>query len=194
MENPNKSSKRSGRIKPKGKPALKIKKFWFQILLFVIIILAIIFLSIKPNFNNGSEKKVNSRPINDFRKEGILSFYKKGNQKEILTIDIELADNEHERARGLMYRYKMSDRAGMLFLMDREEPQSFWMRNTYIPLDIIFMNKEFRIVKIQKYTRPLTDDPIPSIENSIYVLEVVEGFCDMHGIMEGDSIHYVKAK
>ena len=63
-----------------------------------------------------------------------MTFYKKDRDQKLLTIDIEIAQNDYERALGLMHRYQMSDSVGLLFIMDNEEPQSFWLRNTYISL------------------------------------------------------------
>lgn len=170
----------------------KRKNLTLQIILLLSIITAIILLSIRPNLKNESSNNSNRRSGIKFKKEGELTFYKKGGDQKILNIDIEIAQDDNERALGLMHRYKMSDSAGMLFIMDREEPQSFWMRNTYISLDIIYLNKELEIVKIQKYTQPLTDDPIPSIKKSKYVVEVIGGFCDLNSIEEGDYIKYEK--
>lgn len=170
----------------------KRKNLTLQIILLLSIITAIILLSIRPNLKNESSNNSNRRSGIKFKKEGELTFYKKGGDQKILKIDIEIAQDDNERALGLMHRYKMSDSAGMLFIMDREEPQSFWMRNTYISLDIIYLNKELEIVKIQKYTQPLTDDPIPSIKKSKYVVEVIGGFCDLNSIEEGDYIKYEK--
>lgn len=86
----------------------------------------------------------------------------------------------------------MNDNVGILFIMEKEEPQSFWMKDTYISLDIIYLNKDFKIVKIQKYTQPLSEQSIPSIEKSKYVIEVIGGFCDKLNIKKGDIVKYEK--
>lgn len=187
MSKPNKNKNRKNKL---SKRRVRRKNYWFQIIIFLSIIIAIILLSIRPNLKNESKNRVNRRSEIKFKKEGELTFYKKDSDQKILTIDIEIAHDDYERALGLMHRYKMSESVGMLFIMEREEPQSFWMRNTYISLDIIYLNKEYEIVKIQKYTQPLTDDPIPSINNSKYVVEVKAGFCDLNMIKEGDYIKY----
>lgn len=91
-----------------------------------------------------------------------------------------------------MFRRSMPDTAGMLFIFEQSEPQVFYMKNTYIPLDIIFVNENSQIVTIQKNTKPLSDKLIPSYMDSLYVVEVNAGFCDTHGIHIGDSIIFTK--
>ena len=78
----------------------------------------------------------------------------------------------------------------MLFLMPTEEPQSFWMLNTYIPLDIIFANQSMEIVKIQANRQPQSLQSIPSERPAKYVVEVNAGFCAENGIVEGDRIRF----
>ena len=125
-----------------------------------------------------------------FTKEGELTFLRKTGGKKITTIDIEIADNAYEREKGLMYRHSLPDNAGMLFIFERSGPLSFWMRNTYISLDIIFADEKRQIVTIQKNTKPLSYAQIPSERNSKYVVEVNAGFCDKYGIAVGDYIAF----
>jgi len=131
---------------------------------------------------------VTPKPV--FRRDGTLSFIEAASLKNIATIDIEIADNHEERMMGLMYRDTMHINHGMLFIFDTEEPQSFWMRNTYIPLDIIYANSSRKIVKIHHNTKIKSDDPIPSEKPSIYVVEVNGGFCKQYNIKEGDIIKF----
>jgi hypothetical protein len=187
MKSPTKKGNRKKKLPKQGSQG---KNTWLKILLAASVIVAIILLTVKPNFDDGINEYSGKPSEIKFRKDGELTFFKKESNQIIKTIDIEIADDEYERAQGLMYRYKMSDSVGMLFIMEREEPQSFWMRNTYISLDIIYLNNELEIVKIQKYTQPLTDDPIPSFAKSKYVVEVTGGFCDLNSINEGDYIKY----
>lgn len=125
-----------------------------------------------------------------FIKEGKLTFLSKKTKKKIITIDIEIADTPFERAVGLMYRRSMPAKAGMLFIYKQSKPQQFWMKNTYIPLDVIFMNENMQIVTIQKNKEPLSNKVIPSYKNSLYVVEVNAGFCDKYGITVGDYIDF----
>lgn len=126
----------------------------------------------------------------EFVKEGELAFLRNQGKKRIAVIDIEIADNDYERMRGLMFRHSLPRRAGMLFIFERPEPRSFWMRNTYIPLDIIFADEKGRITAIHKKTEPLSYEPIRSNSGVKYVVEVNAGFCDQYGIRVGDWIRF----
>lgn len=144
--------------------------------------------------NNKSNIKSNddltSIPAPKFLKEGELSFLNKEG-KEIKKIDIEIADDEQQRAQGLMYRTSMEDAQGMLFKFDKSEPQSFWMHNTYISLDIIYVNENKEIVKICKNAEPLNENQnLNSEKNAQYVVEVVGGFSDKYGVAEGDKVAF----
>ena len=108
----------------------------------------------------------------------------------IVNIEIEVADEEAERMRGLMDRISMPENAGMLFIFEEEEQRSFWMKNTYLSLDIIFINSKKEIVSIQTYTTPKTTTGIPSELPAKYVLEVNAGFTDKYGISAGDKIDF----
>lgn len=126
-----------------------------------------------------------------FKKQGEL-FFTSGQKGDTLTvIDIEVADNNQLRARGLMYRSSIPENAGMLFIQDLEELQSFWMKNTYISLDILFVNAEKKIVTIHANTTPLKEWSYASTEPALYVVEVNAGFTSRHGISTGDEIQFV---
>jgi len=127
-----------------------------------------------------------------FMKEGELEFIKSEKNTEIKKIDIELAENDDERMQGMMYRKTMDDSKGMLFIFQQEEPQSFWMKNTIMPLDIIYVNSRKEIVKIFKNTTPFSEKSLPSEKPATYVVEVGGGFTDRYGIKEGDMIKFNK--
>ena len=124
-----------------------------------------------------------------FKKEGELYLVKAAGDT-IRKIDIVIADIESERTIGLMHRRSMPDTQGMLFIFDREEPRSFWMRNTLIGLDILYIKEDGTIESIAKYCVPKLEKSLPSKGPALYVLEVIEGFCDIHGIAEGDRIDF----
>lgn len=130
-------------------------------------------------------------PEPQFKKDGSLDFLN-NKDKSIKSIDIEIADNDSARTMGLMFRKSMSDEQGMLFIFENSEPRSFWMKNTIIPLDIIYISENKEIVKIQKNTKPYSTASIPSIKNARYVVEVNAGFTDKYEIKEGDKIKYKK--
>ncbi len=124
-----------------------------------------------------------------FRKDGTLTFIR-ADGTPIVTIDIEIAETDSARQRGLMQRTSMPPRSGMLFLFDREEPQSFWMANTPLSLDIIFVNADSQIVDIHRYAKPFSTEPITSAAPAKFVVEVPAGFVDQYGILEGDRIRW----
>ena len=124
-----------------------------------------------------------------FSKEGVLVFL--NNEVDTLKlVDIEIADNEQERNQGMMYRTSMPYDQAMLFIMEYERPQSFWMHNTKMSLDIIYVNGEMEIVTIYKHTQPYSKSPIPSFEKAKYVVETSAGFCDKYGVEKGDRIKF----
>ena len=113
-------------------------------------------------------------------------------KKLVSKIDAEIAETEETRHLGLMFRENIKEDQGMLFIFEDEEPQGFYMRNTIIPLDIIFVNSKKQIVKIHKHTVPFSEKTLPSIKPSIYVVEVNAGYTDKFGIQEGFYIDWRK--
>ena len=103
-------------------------------------------------------------------------------------VNVAIADNDDSRRTGLMDVRHLPDGHGMLFIFDREEPLSFWMANTHIPLDIIFVNSAFEIVRIHRNTRPYSTDRFPSGVPAIYTVEVNAGYTARHDIQEGMTI------
>jgi uncharacterized membrane protein (UPF0127 family) len=164
----------------------------FLIIIVVLIVLAFLVFSIyTPKRNNLSENKSSTYSISgpSFRKDGRLSITPANNSGQNW-LDIEIADNDDERMQGLMYRQSLQENAGMLFIFTNEEPRSFWMKNTFISLDIIYINSKKEIVSIQKYTQPKSTYPIPSEKPAMYVLEVNAGFTDKNKINPGDKIDF----
>ncbi len=100
----------------------------------------------------------------------------------------EVADTPDARARGLMYRESLPLDAGMLFLFDPPRRVSFWMKNTYISLDMLFIDGEGRIVAISERTEPETLDPHGPETPVRAVLEINGGLADRLGIRPGDTI------
>lgn len=106
---------------------------------------------------------------------------------ERVPVRVEIADTPEERQTGLMGRTALAEDAGMLFVFDEEQPLSFWMRDTLIPLSIAYINAEGRIVDIQDM-QPLDETPHPSAEPALYALEVNQGFFLERGVMVGDTV------
>jgi len=127
-------------------------------------------------------------PASGIIKEGEVVFLRNG--QRIRKIDVEIAENDTEHQKGLMNRPYMADSVGMLFVFDRSEPQGFWMKNTMISLDIIYVDENKKIVSIQKNAKPYSEENLPSFGNAQYVVEVVGGYCDQHDIKAGDTISF----
>jgi len=101
---------------------------------------------------------------------------------------VEIADNDADRAKGLMYRKELPEGRGMLFDFHREQEVSFWMQNTYIPLDMLFIRADGRILRIAENTEPLSTRLIPSGGPVRAVLEVMGGTTRKLGIAPGDRV------
>ena len=179
---------------------MKNKISGYKILLGIIILLIAIIISLivfvnpthnpqhKPMIQSDTKTDITPKPV--FRRDGELYFLRKGTTEINSKIDVELADNEAEREQGLMYRESMDENAGMLFLMDSEEIQSFWMKNTIIPLDIIYVDSDRYIVSIHKNCKPYSLDNIRSLKPALYVVEVNAGYCERHSVTVGDIISF----
>jgi uncharacterized membrane protein (UPF0127 family) len=103
---------------------------------------------------------------------------------------VELALTPQQRAQGLMFREELAPDAGILFLFDREAPRSFWMKNTLIPLDLIFIDSAGVIVSITRDAVPHNETPLPSGAPASAVLEVSGGTTARLGIAEGDLVRH----
>lgn len=126
-----------------------------------------------------------------FRTDGHLSFLTSGGDT-LTTIDIEIAENDQARARGLMGRRSLPRQSGMLFIMDRADTTGFWMRNTPLPLDIIFVGQDSQVINIAKRTTPYSDDVIHPAAPKKYVVEVRAGFTDRIGIGDSTRITWMR--
>ncbi|MBC6995682.1 DUF192 domain-containing protein [Neolewinella lacunae] len=125
-----------------------------------------------------------------FTDEGDLTIFRSTTEEVLATLDIEIADDNESIVQGLMYRQSMEEDQGMLFIMPATEPQAFWMLNTYIPLDLIFIDANYRIVNIRPDNPPKSLDRITSEGPAAYVLEVNAGFAARHGLAPGDRIAF----
>ncbi len=102
------------------------------------------------------------------------------------TIVAEIARTADERAQGLMYRDELPDGTGMLFVFDDVQIRSFWMANTYVALDIAYINVSYVIVDIQQM-EPLVTDSYPGTEPAMFALEVPQGWFAEHRVVVGDQ-------
>jgi len=107
-----------------------------------------------------------------------------------LTVTVDLARNDAERQRGLMYRASLEPDHGMLFVFDETAPHAFWMKNTLIPLDMIFIDGVGQIAGVVERAEPQTTTPRIAGGPSRYVLEVIGGWCAAHGVGAGDRVRF----
>ena len=138
--------------------------------------------------NETPEQKVKSPEIH-FVKEGNLKITDSLGQPKAV-FDIEVADDDYQRETGLMYRNSMQDNQAMLFVFDNEQPRYFYMKNTYIPLDIIFVSKDSIIVSIAKDAKVMDETTLPSHFPAQYVLEVKAGVTGLKNINPGDKLQW----
>lgn len=134
---------------------------------------------------------VEAADVNRFTHEGSLDI-QDSTGRLVTSLDIEIADDDYSRERGLMYRTWLPEQAGMFFIFDREEYRSFWMKNTRLSLDILFIDAAGTINTIHAYTIPYAEASLPSKAPARFVLEVNAGFCDNHGIREGMQVSWEK--
>lgn len=166
-----------------------MKRFWLKI--FTVSYFGIICLSsisCKENNQNTTIKKV----VITFQKEGELQIKKAISDSLIISLDIEIADDEYSTQTGLMYRKSMKNSQGMLFIFPNSDYRSFYMKNTEIPLDIIYISEDRHIVNIQKNAKPFNETSLPSEAPAKYVLEVNGGLSDTWNLEKGDYIEFSK--
>jgi uncharacterized protein len=108
----------------------------------------------------------------------------------VSSIEAAVADDDASRTEGLMDVHDLPDNAGMIFIFEGDEPRSFWMANTPLPLDIIFVNSDMEIVRIHRNTAPYSQENILSEEPAKYAVEVNAGYTMRHDIREGMSIRF----
>jgi len=137
------------------------------------------------------DKKVIATEVT-FKKEGELSLFKTDNDSLIAKFDIEIADNEYETQTGLMNRKSMKDTNAMLFIFPDMQMRAFYMKNTLISLDIIYLDNNNTIVSIQENAKPLNETSLPSGSPAQYVLEVNGGLSQQLNIEIGDKMAFTK--
>jgi uncharacterized protein len=103
-------------------------------------------------------------------------------------LNVEVADTEPKREKGLMFRRKLGQGEGMVFLFDDEHEITMWMKNTYIPLDMVFVGADWRIVNIAYNAEPFSTNVISSIRPASRVIEMVAGQAQKLGLAVGDTV------
>lgn len=151
-----------------------------------LILLAVLALIILAGAYMSMHRAVGADEYTMLPMENIVIQTKDGKAK----LEVEIADKQMDIKIGLMFRKSMPDDHGMFFQLGRDDPHTanFWMKETYIPLDIIFVAKDGRIVNIHRNAKPLDLTPIPSLEPVTGVIEVNAGIADALGIAVGDKV------
>jgi hypothetical protein len=104
------------------------------------------------------------------------------------SVSVEVAEKNEHRLRGLMYRTALADSEGMLFVFERRRVHQFWMRNTCLPLDMLFIDRDGLIVGIEENVPTLNDRSYRVPCPSLYVLEVNAGWTRRHGVTAGQRV------
>lgn len=112
---------------------------------------------------------------------------------ENVTVTLRVADEPEERRKGLMYRQSLADRSGMIFVYDEKNERTFWMKNTYVPLDIIFVAPNGTVLNVE-HARAQPDAPDSEVERyhsegqAMYVVELPRGFANETGVGPGSKL------
>ena len=145
----------------------------------VIALAAVILLS----FRGGEPQEINETVIAEFRADNVSEYV------------LEVADEPDEREKGLMHRRNLPRNRGMVFVFEKSEIRSFWMKNTYVPLDIIFLNSSKHVTNIER-ARPEPWTPEDKLERytsekpAKYVIEVSAGSADSIGVSKGTEVRW----
>jgi uncharacterized membrane protein (UPF0127 family) len=142
--------------------------------------------------SSNSTADTSKKPVQDAPPPGALATLSAPGHDPV-RVRIEVVQSAEDRQRGLMYRKHLDPDAGMLFLFEQPQQLTFWMHNTLIPLDMLFITTDWKVLGIVENATPLTDSArsVPGL--SQYVLEVNAGFARRHGLGPGTSVDYTPA-
>ncbi|GAL66684.1 DUF192 domain-containing protein [Jejuia pallidilutea] len=155
-------------------------------LFLVVVVLQTVLISCKEEKQQVKQTEVN------FTKEGELLIFNAETDSLKVKLDIEIADTDYDIETGLMYRNGMKNSQGMLFIFEDERERFFFMKNTRIPLDLVYINANKSIISFQKNAKPFDETSLPSGGPAKYVLEVNAGMVDTWHILVNDSISFYK--
>ena len=155
----------------------------------LFFVFSIILVSCNPEPKSSNiVRKERAEP--QFREDGRLWIMNREKTDTIRELRIEIVEKNMDIQYGMMHRKSMDPNTGMLFIMPEERPQSFYMKNTYVSLDIIYINRNREIVSIVEKAEPLSEKSLPSGAAALYVLEVIGGYCAQHGIGRGMTVEF----
>ena len=130
--------------------------------------------------------------LREFREEGTLAFLQP-NGDTLRTITIDVADTDAERKRGLMRQRSLGYDRGMLFIFETVDRGSMWMRNTPLPLDIVFVAPDSQVINIARRTTPFSEKQITPEAPRKYVVEVRAGFADRFGLTDSTRVRWTRS-
>lgn len=140
----------------------------------------------------GCKKQDNDQPSPDmptFTKEGVLQVIGRDGKVKA-TLDIEIAETQDELRQGLKNRELMEDNQGMLFIMDGQTKHPFWMQDTYLSLDMIFVEQDKTIFEVVENTTPFSEEMIEPKMINMYTLELRAGMAKKYNITAGDRLEW----
>jgi len=156
----------------------------------IVFSFAIGLAAISFNCKEKSESTISLTREVTFTKDGEASLLKAENDSLVAVLNIEIADNDYKTQTGLMYRSSMKKDEAMLFIFPDEQIRTFYMKNTEIPLDIIYFDSSRKLINIQKNARPYDESSLPSEAPAKYVLEVNAGLTDTWNLEKGDLLQF----
>lgn len=159
----------------------------------IVILLALLCVLVYSCKEEKKKSKVTPVEIT-FKKEGEILLLKASNDSIIKQLSIEIADDDYQTQTGMMYRKNMEDTQGMLFVFPDSQYRYFYMRNTEIALDIIYVDENKTIVNIQKNAKPFDETSLPSEGPAKYVLEIKAGLSTEWNLEKGDKIQFSKVE
>jgi uncharacterized protein len=156
---------------------MKFSTFVTILVVLIAIIISVLYLAAHTTDQTNNTKDDNYTRV-DFLHPGDTSD----------TVYVEVADNEQSQEKGLMFRTSLDYDKGMLFVFDHETRESFWMENTPLPLDMVFVDGNLNIIDINHNASPNSTDVFTSSGPCKYVVEVNGGYCKEQNISIGDKI------
>lgn len=161
-----------------------------KIILSVAVLTALAF-GVSCNEGTTAEKTNLTKEIK-FKKDGTLTLRKVETDSVVATLDIEISDDDYKTQIGLMYRQSMENRQAMLFIFPDEGIRTFYMKNTEFSIDILYFDKNKRLLNYHSKAEPYNEKSLPSAAPAMYVLEVNAGLADQWGLDTGDTFEFTR--
>ena len=161
-----------------------------SLLIITLICTALLLGACKKDSSNSKDSPENKYT---FRKDGTLQFHSPTGELKA-EFDIEIAQKEAELLRGLKFRDKMLTNQGMLFIFEYVDYNSFWMQDTYLSLDMVFIDQDYKVIHIARDTPPFSEELISPPSPNKYVLELLAGSADKYNLKEKDIVSWQTIK